>query len=258
MLVSVSIIALLGAGVMLWLVTCVAAAFSILRPRPSLSPVADMLWYAGHEAGDTSDWDADGCGGAFDDAPAGSAIGRVARGGQYGLAMRVPNLNTGLSIGTRLFRWCEAQQHEALYYSAWYFIPQHVTVNHWWGIMEWKSPGSFNQKFMLNVRNRPTGQMYLTLERGMDSGGGAWSQSVKDLPVAQWVHLEAYYKKTTDTSGRITVWQDGTQILDVGNVATANSADLRWAVINYGQDTRRSNLRIFVDDVAISMRRLGQ
>jgi hypothetical protein len=254
---SVVTLAPLVVGVGLLLIAYVASASSIIQPRPGLSPVEDRLWYTGHEAGDISDWDAGACGGKFDDAPAGSTIAGVAKNGRYGLAMRVPNLNTGSSLGTRLFRWCEAQQHDALYYSAWYFIPQQVTVNYWWGIMEWKSPGSFNHKFMLIVRNRPTGQMYLTLERGMDSGGGAWSQSVKNLPVGQWVHLETYYKKATNTSGRITVWQDGTQILDVGNVATSNSNDLRWAVINYGQDTRRSNLRIFVDDVAISTRRLG-
>jgi hypothetical protein len=238
----------------------------LLQPAESSAQVvSSVLWRANHEYRTTGEWwspeppgvEGNNCGGEYDDAPAGSAIAGVAQNGQYGLVMRVPDLNTGASIGTRLFRWCEAQQHDALYYSAWYYIPQRVVVNYWWGIMEWKSPGSFNHKFMLIVRNRPDGAMYLTLERGMDSGGGAWGQSVRDLPVARWVHVEAYYKKATDASGRVTVWQDGTQILDLADVATANSADLRWAVINYGQQTIPSDVTIGVDGAAISVRRLG-
>ena len=177
--------------------------------------------------------------------------------GLYGITMRVPDTNTGASLGVRLFRWCESYEHQALYYSAWYYIPHQVRVNHWWWLMQWKSEGSFNAKFGLAVANRPDGRMYVFVERGEDSGGGAWGQNVKDLPVGQWFHLEAYYAKATDGTGRVTAWQDGVQIVDVPNVATANSQDLSWAVINYGQDTVPSDVTVHVDDAAISTTRLG-
>ena len=228
-------------------------------------PSPSVLWFADHEEGTTADWwlpgpvrvEGTNCGGEYPNGPASSAVSSAAHTGHYGLALRVPDMATGSSIGARAFRWCEARQHGALYYSAWYYIPRQVRVDFWWWLMEWKSLGSFNAKFGLAVGNRPDGQMYVYLERGQDSVGGTWEQSVKNLPVGQWFHLEAYYLKAMDGTGRVTVWQDGTQIIDLGGVQTANGADLGWAVINYGQYTVPSDVTIYVDDAAISTTRLG-
>ncbi len=181
----------------------------------------------------------------------------MAHSGRYGVQLHVPDMNTGSSLGVRLFRWCEAQTHAALYYSAWYYLPQRVQVQGWWHLMEWKSSGSYNAKFMVGVANRADGSMYLYVERGQDSGGGRWSQSVRNVPVGQWFHVEAYVRKATDSSGRVTLWQDGVQLVDVTGVATANSDDLRWAVINYGQYTTPSDVTIYADDARISTARLG-
>ena len=196
-------------GIALGLVLCIAYAM-LTRPielAAQASPPG-LLWRADHEEGTTADWwhpeparvEGNNCGGEYNNAPASSEVSRTAHTGHYGLALRVPDLNTGNSIGVRLFRWCESRQHDALYYSAWYFIPQPVAVDWWWHIMEWKSNGSFNAKFALAVRNRPDGRMYVGLGRGTDSGGGFWGQSIKDLPVGQWVHLETYYAKATTSA----------------------------------------------------------
>jgi hypothetical protein len=215
------------------------------------------LWQADHNSGGLSAWSRDGCGGQFNNGAAYTEYTRGARDGTGGLRLRVPNMNTGESQGARVFRWCEAQEYDALYYSAWYYFPKRIRVRGWWWIMEWKSEGSFNAKFGLAVSNRRNGAMFVELARGTDSGGGAWEQTIADLPTDQWVHLEAYYKKAADQTGRVTVWQDGAQILDLGQVQTANSDDLGWAVVNYGQNTRPADVEIYVDDAAISTWRLG-
>ena len=227
--------------------------------------IGSIIWSADHEVGTTADWwspeppgvEGNNCGGEYNNAPATSQITPLAHAGRYGLALRVPTMNTGDSLGVRLFRWCESQRNTALYYSAWYFLPERVAVDWWWHIMQWKSDGSFNAKFALAVANRPDGRMYVGLGRGDDSGGGFWGQSIKDVPVGQWFHLEAFYKKSADATGQVTVWQDGVQIIDVANVQTANSADLAWAVINYGQYTTPSDVTLYVDDAAISTTRVG-
>jgi hypothetical protein len=216
-----------------------------------------MLWRADHNTGDLSQWSADDCGGQFSNGAAYTEYTNGARYGSGGMRLRVPDMDTGDSEGARAFRWCEPRDHRALYYSAWYYFPDQVRVEGWWQIMEWKSAGSYNAKFGLAVHNRHDGTMYLGLARGADSGGGSWAQSVADLPTHQWVHLEAFYKKADDESGRVVVWQDGTQILNVRHVQTANSDDLGWAVVNYGQYTRPSDVEIYVDDAAISTWRLG-
>ena len=249
------------------LTTVVAPLVSSCLPGlrlPAVRPNGGLLWAAGHEAGDTGDWwapararrEGDNCGGEYNNPPAASEVADVAHGGRYGLRLRVPDTTTGASLGARAFRWCEPRRYRELYYSAWYYLPQRVAVHSWWGLMEWKSAGSQNAKFMLQVANRPDGGMYLFLGRGADSGGGAWRQEVADLPVGRWVHLEAYYRKAADQTGRVIVWQDGVQLLDVAGVQTANSDDLSWAVINYGQQTAPADVEIYVDDAAISTERV--
>jgi hypothetical protein len=218
---------------------------------------AGVLWRADHERGDLSEWSAGDCGGDFSNGSGSAEHTDASVHGDGGLRLWVPDTRTRESVGARMFRWCEAQKHRALYYSAWYYFPFQVQVDGWWWIMEWKSEGSFNGKFGLAVRNRGDGEMSLVLVRGEDSGGGTWEQRQLTLPVHQWVHLEAYYQKASNQRGRVTVWQDGEQILDVTGVQTANGNDLRWAVVNYGQDTDPSDVDIFVDDAAISTRRLG-
>jgi hypothetical protein len=217
---------------------------------------AQSLWSTDHETGEMSQWWYPGgvyaCGGEFNSDGGTSGVSTtVARSGLYSARLNLPNVGAGTQ-GARLFRWCEARANTALYYSAWYYIPQEVTVRDWWALMEWKSAGSYNAKFAVYVDNRPDGQMYLLLGRGQDSGGGSWRQDLKNVPVGQWFHLEAYYRKASDNTGQITIWQDGVQILGVVNVQTANSSDLGWAVTNYGAQLSPSNVTIYVDDAVIN------
>ena len=251
---TATVVALLAIGLM-WFFVPGSTGSGLLAAEHGVADA--VLWRADHDEGDLSDWERGDCGGQFNNGSAYTEFSNGTRNGSGGMRLRVPNMNTGESEGARAFRWCEAQGYEGLYYSAWYYVPGRVRVDGWWWIMEWKSAGSYNAKFGLAVANRRNGDMYVVLARGADSGGGSWEQDDTTLPPRQWVHLEAYYRKATDDSGRVTVWQDGTRIIDLRNVSTANSDDLGWAVINYGQDTRPADVEVYVDDAAISTARLG-
>ena len=99
--------------------------------------------------------------------------------------------------------------------------------------------------------------MYVFLGRGGDSGGGRWDQDVAGVPVERWFHLEAYYRKDAGDGGRVTVWQDGVQILDLDGVRTANSDDLGWSVDNYGAHIDPGDVLLYADDATISASRVG-
>ena len=69
--------------------------------------------------------------------------------------------------------------------------------------MQCKSRGSRNPKVHAAVENRASGSMYVHVCQGMDSAGRCWEQNSRNPPVAQWFHLEAYYVKSIDSTGRV-------------------------------------------------------
>jgi hypothetical protein len=225
-----------------------------------------VLWSAGMEGGDLSEWyrpcsGSSPCpqqlGGAFNSGNAVSkASGDVAHTGAYSANLTI---NTPPTAGVRLFRWGEPRQYTDLYYSVWYYFPQRYdTPAGWWNILQWKSKtSSRNDPFtVLNVGNRPNGNMYLYLYRWVAKE--SYNQTIKDIPVGQWVHVEAFYRCAADGTGRVTVWQDGAQLYDVGNVNTRYAdGDCQWSVNNYSDRVTPSPTTIYIDDAAISTTRIG-
>jgi hypothetical protein len=139
----------------------------------------------------------------------------------------------------------------------WFAGHETGNMDEWWapakaGVEHDNCDGSRNAKVHITVENRANGSMYVRVCQGRDSGGRCCEQNSRNLPVAQWFHLEAYYVKSIDSTGRVILWQDGTQIVDATDVDTANSQDLQWAVISYGTALDPSDNTIYVDDVMIS------
>jgi hypothetical protein len=216
-----------------------------------------ILWSAGMETGDLREWNRQQLGGEFNSGNAVSQASRdVAHTGQYSAKLTI---TTPPQAGVRLFRWGEPRQYPNLYYSVWYYFPRRYdTPAGWWNIFQWKSKtATRNDPFdTLNVGNRANGNMYLYLYRWV--ARRSYSQTIKDLPVGQWVHVEAFYRCAADGTGRVTVWQDGAQLFDVQNVNTRHAGgDCQWSVTNYSDRLTPSPTTIYIDDAAIGTTRIG-
>jgi len=74
----------------------------------------------------------------------------------------------------------------------------------------------------VNVGNRKDGAMFFYLYD--KNAKNSYSQSIKNIPEGQWFRVDAFYKCSGEKTGHVTFWQDSTQILDVANVQTINSA----------------------------------
>ena len=81
--------------------------------------------------------------------------------------------------------------------------------------------------------------------------------SAMNIPVGRWWQLEVYVVKAPDATGRVTVWQDGVQVIDAPNVPTTYSDDFQWSVDSYSRALDPSRATIYVDDAAISTSRIG-
>jgi Polysaccharide lyase len=253
---------------MCYVLLCVFFAATVYRPH--LANAQPILWSAGHDTGNMDEWwapekagvEGNNCGGEYNSNGGRSRVSTiVAHRGRFSARLYQRNTARTPDVGVRLFRWCESRRQAigtGLYYSAWYYIPTQVTVHGWWSIMEWKSRGSTNAKVFVGVENRADGSMFAHVCQGEDSGGRCWNQKRRNLPVAQWFHLEVYYVKSTNSTGRVVLWQDGTRIIDATDVDTANSKNLEWAVISYGTDLDPSDNTTYIDDAAISRKRIGR
>ena len=238
-----------------------------VAPPPTGTPPPEgpsgqyVLWSADMETGDLSQWAlpgellaADQGGGVYDERSGSvSVTDRVAHGGRYSIEMTI-NDGGGTDQAVRIFRWYENPVQA--YYSVWYLFPQSYTPARWWNVMQFKSKAPYPKDtlWVLNVGNRPSGEMYFYLYDWQQCEG--YNQTVRDIPVGRWVHVEVLYRRSATKSGRVAVWQDGVLLFDQDGVQTTTAGDVQWSVDNYTDQISPSPATIYADDAAISTKRI--
>lgn len=67
------------------------------------------------------------------------------------------------------------------------------------------------------------------------AGGQPADRDPIPIPIGRWVHLEMYLKASTGSDGRVTLWQDGREIIDFTGVTERHGSIRRYrSVNNYG------------------------
>lgn len=218
----------------------------------------ELLWGANHETGDLSQWTEGQNGEAvFDSGTGGVTITRaVSHSGQYGLNLTITNALGVEDQGARIFRW--AENPVEAYYGVWLYFPEEYAAGPWWNVFQFKSKRDESEPiWSLNIDNQPDGEMYFYLWDSLSEQSHGPPGRIKAIPVRRWFHIEAFYRRTIDSTGRITIWQDGVEIIDVDGVQTATSEYGQWSVNNYASRVEPSNVTIFADDATISATRVG-
>jgi len=183
--------------------------------------------------------------------------------------------------GLRAFRWLEPRAHREAYYSAWFYIPTRYTLTadpccgRYWNLFQFKSRSADGERndpvWALYVGNRPNGELYLYAGWGWGGttlagpfsasgvGGKNYGQSIADLPIGRWTHIEAFLRQSKDFDGRLTVWQDGVELFDFGAVRTsydnpsynAWQTANEWSLNNYSDGLEPTPATIYIDDATI-------
>lgn len=234
------------------------------RPDDTTGPSPEqILWSDDLESGDFSGWfTQDQNGGIYSTGSGTTSVSsEVARSGRYAARLAISGADgTSGNQAVRIFRWAESRSEPEAYYSVWLYFPQRYQPSAWWNLLQFKSVNAErNDPFwILNVGNRDDGAMFFYLYNWVNQRG--YSQSLRDIPVAQWVHIEVYYKQSAEGQGRITVWQDGAELFDIDGITTGFPGALEpsnWSVNNYTDAITPSNAVIYVDDPTISKTRVG-
>jgi hypothetical protein len=251
------------------LAACVALGATACGRHVYLGKLADsgaptdggpgILWQATFEPGDLSEWLSDGNGGIYMDAlaTAPAASRDVAhRGTTSGIATFAPVTVTSFSY---LYR--EQPSPPDAYYGAWFFIPTTTQVGSWlslhhFGYHRTAGAAETTPLFDFNVYPGTDGSLFAHLFDPVTVSNTDQTNPVP-VPVAKWVHFEIFLHKAADTTGRITIWQDGVQILDITNKVTAPTEWIQWDAGGGSNDIAPSPASVYLDDATISLTRVG-
>ena len=220
---------------------------------------AEILWSAGMETGDMSEWYIGSGGGEFNSGNSDSrATTEQARTGQYSAKLTA---RTPPTAGVRLFRWDEGTNADALYYSNWFYFPQaYNTPSGWWNIFQWKSSRSGREDsdpfFILSVDGSGGDMTFFLFD---------WQKRISyfpsfraPIPIGRWFHIEAYQTCTGGSSDQVKMWMEDVLLFEIQAVQTKDpGGTCGWSINNYSDHLSPSPTVIYVDDAAISTTRIG-
>lgn len=250
--------------------------------RP-IDPVAvatapSVLWSADYETGDTSQWDGIWISG---DATS-QVVSASSHAGDHANALTIIDADgNGASPGVRMTYQGRDRAASTdpdnlpteAYYSAWYLVPEFVSVD-WWNIFQWKTgyddgSGRTARALYWHDIDDYGDELFLELQTRVTEEG-AWvegwattlARSPVPIPVGEWFHLESYYRWDPNGNGQITTWLDGVEIWDVAGLTTEfewpfDVYKREWTINNYANNTEPATHTIYIDDAAVSLSRVG-
>lgn len=172
--------------------------------------------------------------------------------GRRAAAFSVIADGTQVSSETRCVR--EGNLPMSAYYGAWYLIPAVTTSSNNWNLFHFQGGDSasavFHGLWDISLYNRQGGGLGLSM---YDFLRDHWyyAAAAPPLPVGSWFHLEVYLKRAPDTSGEITVYQDGSDVLHLTGLATDDSQWCQWYLGNLAIQLESTDSTLFVDDISV-------
>jgi len=224
---------------------------------------SDILWTARFEDGTFDEWTSAPGGGAGASSPTGriEVSGDHARAGLFAakLSIEAPSGAGAQSAGMSRRGDLPAEG----YYSAWYYLPQMAHVGQYWVIFKLRrravvdDPASEGELFDVGLGNDTNGEMNLQLFDHRVSAIVPMQVPGQVVPIGVWFQIEAYYRNASDSTGALVVWFDGQPVVGVEGTATSPTPWVEWDVLNLGNDLTPTGPTLFVDDCAVSRRRVG-
>jgi hypothetical protein len=224
-----------------------------------LGQVPGLIFWAGAEPGDTSEWTAGDAGGTTFTEALGQVevVNAPVRRGAHAFLTIINDPNATLTQAT-LFR--NGPFPAQAYYSAWFRLGEtHATA--YWAIMKIQArmdpadPLSVINVFDLVLESDDAGTLTLFLSDHRSNETVA--RSTMPVPIGTWFHVEMFVDAATDPTGSVVVWQDGVRVLGVDSYATAPSDFLLFGVGSIATAITPTLATMEIDDAAISTQRLG-
>jgi hypothetical protein len=144
----------------------------------------------------------------------------------------------------------------AAYYGAWYYVPAEAVNGGTWNLFHFQGStcptGCWQSLWDVSLVNMgsSSGPLHVILYDALN-GMVPNASAVPPIPIDQWFHLEVYFKRASDTTGAITLLQDGVPAVTLTGLVTDPTAWGQWYVGNYADNLVPHASTVYVDDVTI-------
>lgn len=262
---------------------------------------SEVIWFSDFEDNSLRKWEDEGTshefsgGGIFITDVANSDYGienEIVHSGEHSSFARIENaVSPGNPKAIRLMRWTDKAWDndgqyfpDEAYYSVFIYFPENFNPSKpedndalgdggWWNVFQFKSDNNAGSQPMavLDLYNSED-KMYLGLvikdyvNDDSDEHVQEYieKQEAQVLKSGEWIHLEAYYKKAADYSGKILVWQNGQLILEKDNFRSIFFEDgtAVWGIGNYTDYIAGGKVEgkatVYFDDAMVSSVKIGK
>jgi hypothetical protein len=176
--------------------------------------------------------------------------------GRYAAAFTVVADGTGTGAQARCVR--QGELPTEAYYGAWYFVPSVSSSAGVWNLIHFQGGSSsrdtLHYLWDVSLADNGTGGFRLSVYDFLRKEVRTLS-ATPDIPIGSWFHIEVYLKRAADSSGALSVYQDGETLLALTGLATDDSAWGQWYVGNLASDLTPTHSTLYVDDITISTSR---
>jgi hypothetical protein len=226
-----------------------------------------ILWSSDFEVGDLSEWTGDGQGGIYQESA--SALPTTVASQGHGGGMRAGRITVTPPASAMVcvnYIYRQAPMPADAYYSAWFWFPLLFSIPNYLNIIHFAGSTTNDDRALVSIwdvdlQSQADGSLAAYLFQfpvpNFASGRSYDEATPVPVPIMSWVHFEVLFRKASDNTGRIAVWQDGTLVLEVNDVATIPTDFLRFNIGGASRDITPAPADILVDDAAISTVRLG-
>lgn len=251
-----------GRGGTLAAAALLASFTAACGPRMDLG--SDVLWTSRFEDGTFDEWTGVSGGSANAYPTPGNTIAvsnAYAHHGSYAALLTIDAGTDGAQANTGLTR--KGGLPVEAYYSAWYYLPRTISVGTFWILLKFRlrtdasDASTENEFYDLELTNAADGSLTLLLYDHQSGLDVPLVSPAPVVPVSVWFQIEAFYRNAQDDTGRLTIWLDGQQVVDVTGQPMAPTPWVEWDVVNVGENLTPSTAVVAVDDCAISLSRVG-
>lgn len=143
----------------------------------------------------------------------------------------------------------------AAYYGAWYFVPAASLNSGNWNLLHFQGASAgqaLHALWDVSLGNVNDGGVQTTLYLyDFGRGGTVGAGQAPPIPIGQWFHIEVYFKRAKDTTGMISLWQDGVFVSQLSGFASDDTDWGQWYIGNLANSLSPPASTVYVDDVTI-------